>query len=391
MAIPLCFRHVSSLQIVIKLWTRRLFLLILTVLLGSFSLLYLSFSIAAAPGDPADDPDADQTGTVEIRLEPGKSGRSWNGVEFEAYYCAGIDLESGQLDWLEPYKGCTLDTESFSSTQAVQEAITYLAGRKTEPAATAAVNEAGVAVFENLAYGLWLFSVSKPAEYDLVGSFLAILPCWNEEEERFETHLSVRAKANELCDIAIRKTDPEGQPIVGKEFVFASYLDRELTRMAASVSGDPATGLARFRPCLGQTFYLKEISAPQGYVLSDRIVKVTMDKDGSLYVDNVKKKPDSSMLVAIDYENKPVPDTPQTSKTPGDSPASEKEILTSHLTEKETLVPGPTGKAPAGPQTKPATSLFTGRGKWLVLAVGALAASGLLLGMSIMLKKRRLR
>lgn len=374
--------QVSSLHIVIKLWTKRIFLLILSLLLGSFSLLSLTHSIAANDEVSLDQ----QTGRIEIHLEASKSGRSWNGVEFAAYRCADVDLQASKLEYLEPYTDCRLDADSLYSSQAIEEAITFLSSRKTEPTAKAAVNNEGVAAFENLPFGLYLFCVSQPAEYDLIGSFLTVLPLWNEQEERYETSLSVRAKANALPDLQIRKIDSSSLTITGREFVFAAYTDKELTQMSASVSGNTQNGLATFRPCLGQTIYIKEIKAPSGYVLSDRIVKVSMDIDGSVFVDNVKKKPDQDLVITVEYENKSVPPADQdsgTSQKPGPAPENQKPSTG----QTQTGTPGPTGQAPAYPSSKPSTGTWSGQSTWLMICVAAIASLGLLLVCSLIYRK----
>lgn len=328
--------------------------------------------LAAEEMDPA--AFNQQTGTIEIRLEPAASGRPAEHVEFEAYRVA--DLVQSEFVFLEPYKDCTLKSSQIDQSEPMKEAIQFLKAHKTTPDATAIAGSDGSAYFEAIPYGLYLFVVSNPAQYELVGDFLGILPLWNAKEQKEESRITIRVKPNPIPDLQIQKIDPQNQPICNAKFVFAAYSDMEQTGMIAARSADTTTGTVVFRPNLGQTIYIKEISAPQGYQLSERLVKVAMDLDGSVYIDNQKKEAVDN-LVTIQYENKPI-DQPE--PEPG-QPAPTPTIPNKPDT---TLTPGPgnntpvvgqtsQASAPAYSATKPATATKTQAGLWLKVFGGALA------------------
>lgn len=327
--------------------------------------------LAAEEMDPA--AFNQQTGTIEIRLEPAASGRPAEQVEFEAYRVA--DLVQSEFVFLDPYKDCTLKSSQIDQSEPMKEAIQFLKAHKTTPDATATAGVDGSAYFEAIPYGLYLFVVSNPAQYELVGDFLGILPLWNAKEQKEESRITIRVKPNPIPDVQIQKIDPQNQPICNAKFVFAAYSDTELTGMIAARSADTGTGTVVFRPNLGQTMYIKEISAPQGYQLSERMVKVAMDLDGSVYIDNQKKEAVEN-LVTIQYENKPleqpdpepeqpvptptIPNKPDTNSTPGPG--------------KNTPVIGttPSTSTPTYSATKPATATQTQAGFWLKVLGGAL-------------------
>ena len=369
-----------------KQWKSLILILIAGVLClsGTISIL------AAQELDP--EQFNEQTGTIEIRLEPAASGRPSQGVEFEAYRVA--DLVQSEFVFLEPYQECSLKSSQLDQSEPMKEAIRFLKEHKTTPQASAEVDSDGSAFFKELPYSLYLFVVSNPAQYELIGDFLGILPIWNAEEQKEENRITIRVKPNPIPDVQIQKIDPDNQPICNAKFVFAAYNDAKKTGMIAAKSADTTTGTVVFRPNLGQTMYIKEITAPTGYQLSERLVKVTMDLDGSVYIDDQKKEPVDN-LVTIPYENTPL--TVRVPETNGDTPAPtpDQQITTPGPGNNTPVIQTtPPTSTPTYSPTKPATATATQAGLWLSIGAasgGVLAAGALYLAWEKKKKPQRRR
>ncbi len=242
-------------------------------------------------------------GTIEIRLEESSMGRSYQGVRFDAYRCASSDGDT--LTFLEPYQDCTLQVDELDDATKMKEALQYLASQKSNesPYASSLVNEEGKAIFEHLPYGLYFFCVSDPAQYELVGNFMAMLPAWNNEKNCAEDFLCIQAKAYPLPDLCIVKVDANKEPILNKDFAFSSFKDPEAMQLIETKKGNMETGMVEFRLNLGQTIYIQETQAPEGYKLSKQCIKVFMDEEGSLFV-NDQKGPVDGLKVKLQCINR---------------------------------------------------------------------------------------
>lgn len=277
-------------------------------------------------------------GTIEICLEKSSMNRSYEGVRFDAYRCAQSDGDT--LTFFESYKDCTLQMDELDDATKMKEALQYLniqiKQTQKEPFAQAIVNEEGQAVFEHLPYGLYFFCVSDPGEYELVGNFLAMLPAWNSEKNRGEDFLRIQAKAYPLPDLCIIKVDANKEPILHKDFAFSSYEDEEGLKLIETKVGDVETGIVEFRLNLGQTIYIQETKAPEGYKLSKQRIKIFMDEEGNLFV-NDQKGPVEGLKVQLqcinrledEEEEKPsleeeTPNKPNTTQQSTPSPTSQK-------------------------------------------------------------------
>lgn len=76
--------------------------------------------------------------------------------------------------------------------------------------------------------------------------------------------------------IKINKTDKNNNSLTGAEF--AIYTDKDLTHQLA-------TGLVFENLNNNQTYYLKELKAPDGYVLSNHVSEISISKEGDVVVD----------------------------------------------------------------------------------------------------------
>ena len=75
--------------------------------------------------------------------------------------------------------------------------------------------------------------------------------------------------------VFIQKVDGNGQPLSGA--VFAIYSDVECTEQIGSEQTTEEDGITTFTGLkAGSTYYVKEVSAPAGYVLIDTVIKITV-------------------------------------------------------------------------------------------------------------------
>ena len=77
-----------------------------------------------------------------------------------------------------------------------------------------------------------------------------------------------------LKNIKIIKVDAESKEVIKDKFTFAIYEDQEGTKLIKEVKSDKEEGTVIFEELRFGTYFIKEIKAPKGYELSDRVVKV---------------------------------------------------------------------------------------------------------------------
>ena len=125
-----------------------------------------------------------------------------------------------------------------------------------------------------------------------------------EKGVKIATHADINDKGQTvefkklLTSIQVNKIDSMTKEIIkSKDFKFGIYSDAECTKLIAEVNADTATGTATFKDITFGTYFIKEISAPKGYLLSKEVVKVVVDEK----LENVGK------TYSISYMNTPLP------------------------------------------------------------------------------------
>lgn len=112
-----------------------------------------------------------------------------------------------------------------------------------------------------------------------------------------------------LQDIKLVKIDSNTKEVIKDKFTFGIYEDAECTKLIKEVKSDKENGSVLFEDLRYGTYYIKEIAAPKGYVLSDKVIKVEMNDKG-IFIDNEKVESEDSTYT-FEFENVPV-DTPKT-------------------------------------------------------------------------------
>ena len=112
-----------------------------------------------------------------------------------------------------------------------------------------------------------------------------------------------------LKNVKIIKVDAETKEIIKDKFTFAIYEDQECTKLIKEVKSDKEEGTAIFDELRFGTYFIKEIKAPKGYELSDKVVKVEINDKGIFIDDELTEESDNT--VTFNFENKKI-EVPQT-------------------------------------------------------------------------------
>ncbi len=103
-----------------------------------------------------------------------------------------------------------------------------------------------------------------------------------------------------LTDIRINKIDSvTKQTILTKDFLFGLYADKECTQLISTTNANTESGTATFEALRYGTYYIKELEAPKGYILSDEVKEIIIDDE----LEGVGK------VHSFDYENALIPVT----------------------------------------------------------------------------------
>lgn len=150
---------------------------------------------------------------------------------------------------------------------------------------------------ENKKY--WL--IEDEAKY----GYLVAEPIEFEVTEYKQTQEIVMEDMPILKTIRVLKIDSETKEIIKDKFIFGLYEDEDCTKLIKKVKSDKATGTVLFEDIRFGTVFLKELSAPKGYQLSDKVVKIEINHEGT-FADGELLEDDNS-ICTLTYENKLIP------------------------------------------------------------------------------------
>lgn len=94
--------------------------------------------------------------------------------------------------------------------------------------------------------------------------------------------------------------------IISKDFKFKVCSDAECNNVIAEYNANIETGTALIDVIYGTTVFIVESSAPEGYLLSPEVVKVSLNADG-LFVNDELVETDADLLYSIIYQNTLLP------------------------------------------------------------------------------------
>lgn len=131
------------------------------------------------------------------------------------------------------------------------------------------------------------------------------------ENVEFEVKNDMKMQKVEMKDKPILKTvrlikcDSITNEIINANFKFGIYEDAKCTNLIKEIESNEQTGTVIFEDLTYGIYYIKEIQAPEGYLLSDKIVKVEINNKG-IFADEELLKEDNSICEFI-YYNTQIP------------------------------------------------------------------------------------
>ena len=87
--------------------------------------------------------------------------------------------------------------------------------------------------------------------------------------------------------LKVQKVDKENQKLIDKEVEIGLYADKETKKLIQSQKGKKEV---IFKDLQAGTYYVKEIKAPDGYVLSTQVHAIQITRNGQIYIDGDKSE-----------------------------------------------------------------------------------------------------
>ena len=113
-----------------------------------------------------------------------------------------------------------------------------------------------------------------------------------------------------LKDIKLIKVDSKTKETIKEKFTFGLYEDEECTKLIQQVDSNKDEGTITFEDLRYGTYYIKEITAPNEYVKSDKVIKVEINDKG-VFIDNELVEENSDKVYTFEFENEKI-ETPNT-------------------------------------------------------------------------------
>lgn len=144
----------------------------------------------------------------------------------------------------------------------------------------------------------------------LAGKTTVVFEDLYRDDVKIATHSDIEDEEQSITfkdyEIQVNKVDSiTKKNITSKDFEFTMYKDSDCKDAIKTVAGDKDKGTATFSVTKG-TWYIKESKAPQGYKLSEEVVKVEV-KDDKMYVNDKEVDTDSDYLYSIIYQDALLP------------------------------------------------------------------------------------
>ena len=108
-----------------------------------------------------------------------------------------------------------------------------------------------------------------------------------------------------LKTLQLIKLDKKTEEVIKDNFTFGLYVDKECTQLIQQVDSNAKEGTITFKDLRYGEYFIKEISAPNGYVLSDKVIKVKINDKGVFVAGKNIEEKDS--VYSFTFYNKPIP------------------------------------------------------------------------------------
>lgn len=242
-------------------------------------------------------------GSISVELtDPYDKYLSKENVKFGIVQIA--DVVKGEYVLKESFADDEINLNEIKTADEIDNVAKTLSKKVESPDYEMTTDEEGKATCKNLPVGVYLVYVEDLADYETINPFIVGIPTWSDEDELFQYDVTVEPKHTALPRILVNKVDSvTGQNIKSNKFEFTSYAQENCadSSILETIAGDQETGTAEFLIRYGTT-YIKESKAPQGYKLSDEVVKVEFTDKG-LFVNGKVVKVDDEHRYSIVYQN----------------------------------------------------------------------------------------
>lgn len=218
------------------------------------------------------------------------------------------NIEKGEYILKESYADDEINLNKITKAEEIDNVAKTLSKKVESPDYEMTTDEEGKATCKDLPVGVYLVYVEDLADYETISPFVVGIPTWSDTDEIFQYDVTVEPKHTALPHILVNKVDSvTGQNIKSNKFEFTSYSQENCAESSKleTIAGDEQTGTAEFLIRYGTT-YIKESKAPQGYKLSDEVVKVEFTDKG-LFVNGKEVKVDDEHRYSIVYQNALLP------------------------------------------------------------------------------------
>lgn len=108
-----------------------------------------------------------------------------------------------------------------------------------------------------------------------------------------------------LKTIKLIKIDKETEEVIKDNFTFGLYIDKQCTQLIQQMDSNVTDGSITFKNLRYGTYYIKEITAPNGYTLSKKNIKVEINDKG-VFVGG-KEIEEKELVYSFTFENQAIP------------------------------------------------------------------------------------
>lgn len=246
-------------------------------------------------------------GSISVELTDAYDNLSKENVKFGIVQIA--DIVKGEYVLKDSFADKDLNLNEIKTADEIDKVAKDMAKKVETPDYEMTTDEDGKATCQNLPVGVYLVYVEDLSDFETITPFIVGIPTWDDEDEVFQYDVTVYPKHTALPRILVNKVDSvTGQNIKSNKFEFSSYAQENCADSSKleTIAGDEQTGTAEFLIRYGTT-YIKESKAPQGYKLSDEVVKVEFTDKG-LFVNGKEVKVDEEEhKYSIVYQNALLP------------------------------------------------------------------------------------
>ena len=123
--------------------------------------------------------------------------------------------------------------------------------------------------------------------------------------ENKETQLVEMKDMPILKTIKVVKADSATEEIIKADFKFGIYEDAECTKLIKEVKSDKEIGTVSFEDLRYGVFFIKELKAPKGYQLANKVVKIEINDQGTFADGELLE--DNNSICTFTYYNELIP------------------------------------------------------------------------------------